>query len=120
MLQGLMEVILYAEDMAAQVAFYRDVLGLTLKYPTDVDNFSQVYWVELETGACTLVLHGGGQKRIGEDAPKFVFRVDDVDSVRQTLIQRGVKVGDVRSPAPGVVVCDGVDPEGNAFSIETK
>lgn len=29
-------------------------------------------------------------------------------------------VGDARSPAPGVTVCDGTDPEGNPFSIENK
>ena len=29
-------------------------------------------------------------------------------------------MGDVRSPAPGVEVCNGKDPEGNAFSIESQ
>jgi catechol 2,3-dioxygenase-like lactoylglutathione lyase family enzyme len=115
---GLIEVILYAQDMAAQVAFYRDQLGLTVLYPSEVSNFANEYWVVLDTGACKLILHGGGDRRLGADTPKLVFGVDDIQAARTTLLQRDVAIGDVRSPAPGVLVCDGVDPEGNPFSIE--
>lgn len=73
----------------------------------------------LNTGACVLALHGGGQKRLGADAPKLVFGVDDIQAARIELVKRGVKIGDVRSAAPGVWVCDGEDPEGNKFSIES-
>jgi predicted enzyme related to lactoylglutathione lyase len=118
MIVDLMEVILYAQDMNRQVVFYRDVLGLTVKYPNGIDDFSREFWVELDTGACTLVLHGGGQRRLGDDTPKIVFRVRDIDAVRADLIKKGVQMGEVRSPAPGVKVSDGRDPEGNPFSLE--
>jgi hypothetical protein len=49
-----------------------------------------------------------------------VFRVTDVPGARQGLLRRGVPMGEVRSPAPGVQVSDGVDPEGNRFSIESR
>jgi catechol 2,3-dioxygenase-like lactoylglutathione lyase family enzyme len=114
------EIILYVEDMAAQVAFYRDTLGLQVKVPSDVEDFSQVHWVELDTGACTLALHGGGQRRFGKDAPKFVFRVADVPSARDALRAQGVQMGAIRSPEPDINVCDGQDPEGNWFSIESR
>ena len=116
----LMEVILYVEDMSAQVTFYRDSLGLRVKEPEGVQDYSKVFWVELETGTCTLALHGGGQGRQGEDAPKIVFRVADVPASRDELQQRGVPMGEIRRPAPGVQVCDGRDPEGNRFSIESR
>jgi predicted enzyme related to lactoylglutathione lyase len=115
----LMEVIVYVEDMAAQVAFYRDVLGLRVKEPPQVEDYGGLYWVELDSGACTLALHAGGQRRQGADAPKIVFRVADLDEARDELLARGVPMGEARSPAPGVQVCDGVDPEGNRFSIES-
>jgi predicted enzyme related to lactoylglutathione lyase len=115
-----MEVILYAQDMQAQVEFYRDKLGLQVKAPKSVQDFRDVYWVELDTGACTLVLHGGGQRVLGKDAPKFVFRVTDVEAARTELVKRGVSLSEVRSPAPDVFVCDAVDPEGNKFSIEQR
>jgi predicted enzyme related to lactoylglutathione lyase len=116
----MMEVILYAQDMAEQVAFWRDVMGLRVRYPAGCEDYSQEFWVELESGPCTLVLHGGGKRETGSDAPKMVFSVGDVEAARQMLLERGVRVGEVRSPAPGVIVADGVDPEGNKFSIETK
>ena len=116
----LMEVILYVQDMGAQVSFYRDVLGLKVKEPPGDSDWANVYWVELDTGSCTLALHVGGQRRLGSDAPKIVFRVSDVPAARQELVRRGVPMGEVRSPAPGVQVSDGVDPEGNKFSIESR
>jgi predicted enzyme related to lactoylglutathione lyase len=116
----LMETILYVADMPAQVTFYRDRLGLAIKHPAGLADYSTAYWVELETGGCTLVLHGGGQKRLGADTPKIVFSVTDVPAAREALLERGVALGEVRSPAPGVWVADGKDPEGNPFSIESK
>jgi catechol 2,3-dioxygenase-like lactoylglutathione lyase family enzyme len=116
----LMEVILYVEDMAAQVSFYRDALGLEVKAPEDDRQLPGAQWVELETGACTLALHAGGRRRLGDDAPKIVFRVADVPGACQELLRQGVPMGGVRSPAAGVQVSDGVDPEGNRFSIESR
>ncbi len=116
----LMETILYVADMPAQVVFYRDRLGLAIKYPAGLADYGTEYWVELETGGCTLVLHGGGQKRMGADAPKIVFSVADIHAAREALGERGVTLSTVRSPAPGVLVADGKDPEGNQFSIESK
>lgn len=116
----LMEVILYVQDMAGQVSFYRDLLGLNVKEPQDASQLASAQWVELQTGACTLALHAGGQRRLGDDAPKIVFRVGDVPEARQELVGLGVPMGEVRSPAPGVQVADGTDPEGNRFSIESR
>ena len=115
----IMEVILYVEDMKAQVSFYHDKLGLKVKSPSNAEDFSEVFWVELESGPCTLALHAGGKRRLGDDAPKIVFNVGDILSVRQGLLDRGVPMDEIRSAAPGIWVCDGVDPEGNKFSIES-
>jgi predicted enzyme related to lactoylglutathione lyase len=116
----LMEVILYVEDMNTQAAFYREKLGLRLRKVPDAEDLSTMYWLEFETGECRLVLHGGGQRRIGQDAPKIVFRVADIQAARNDLLRRGVSMDPIRSPAAGVQVSDGRDPEGNAFSIESR
>lgn len=115
----LMEVIIYVEDMSAQVAFYREKMGLKVKYPKNKEDFSEEFWVEMDCGPCSLALHAGGKKRFGADSPKFVFRVDDILAERQSLVDDGVQLGEIRSAAPGVWVCDGEDPEGNKFSIES-
>lgn len=116
---GLIEVILYACDMAAQVAFYRDVLGLQVEYPAELIDYSHEYWVVFSTGSCKLVLHGGGEGKLGENSPKIVFGVEDIEVVRAELTTKGVTLGEVRSPALGILVVDGHDPEGNPFSLES-
>jgi predicted enzyme related to lactoylglutathione lyase len=114
----LLEVILYVEDMHSQVCYYREVLGLPVRRPVEHEDYSGEYWVELEAGSCVLALHGGGGRQLGKDAPKLVFAVDDIQEARLTLQDKGVSLSEVRSPAPGVYVCDFVDPEGNHLSIE--
>jgi predicted enzyme related to lactoylglutathione lyase len=116
----LIEIILFAQDMNAQVSFYRDMLALDVTYPAGLADYSDQHWVTFNTGACTLCLHSGGQGSAGQIAPKFVFRVDEIFDARQQLIERGVTMGEVRTAAPGVLVTDGRDPEGNAFSLESR
>lgn len=47
-------------------------------------------------------------------------RVAILAEVGQDLLARGVLLGETRTAAPGVLVCDGEDPEGNRFSIESR
>jgi predicted enzyme related to lactoylglutathione lyase len=115
----LIELILYVENMSGQVSFYRDKFGFEIKNPQGLADYSNEFWVELDTGNCSLALHAGGKRRFGEDAPKFVFRVGDILAARQLLLDREVEMGEIRSAAPGIWVCDGADPEGNKFSIES-
>lgn len=115
----LMEIILYVEDMNRQLSFYRDQLGFKVVNPQESADYGKEFWVELDTGSCSLALHAGGKGRFGADAPKFVFRVKDILAARQELLNLKVEMGEIRSAAPGVWVCDGADPEGNKFSIES-
>lgn len=116
----LVQIILYVEDMNEQVSFYRDKMGFEVKVLEDEEGSGGVFWAELDTGSCTLALHGGGRRSVGEDAPEMVFRVSDIQAARAELIERGVPMGEIRSIAPGVWICSGTDPEGNRFSIELK
>jgi len=116
---GLIEIIVYVADMDAQVRFYRDNFGLDVTYPSGLDSYAEEFWVTLDVGGVLLALHGGGQGRLGADTPKIVFGVDDINAARSELLAQGVSLDEVRSAAPGVCVCDGRDPEGNPFSIES-
>jgi predicted enzyme related to lactoylglutathione lyase len=116
---GLIEIILYAKDMNKMVQFYKDVLDLPLSIPGKAD-YAKESWVTFQTGGCTLAIHSGGNGNTGSDSPKIVFQVDDIKSARFQLLQASVAVSDIRSPAPGVQVCDAKDPEGNPFSIEEQ
>lgn len=118
-IEGLIEVILYVQDMNTQVKFYRDTLGLRLTFPQEKRDYEGEMWVTFATGACVLALHAGGEQRIGQDAPTIVFGVSDIQQARSSLVERGVAMSEIRSAAPGILVCDGKDPEGNSFSIES-
>ncbi|MBI1281674.1 MAG: hypothetical protein GC179_26345 [Anaerolineaceae bacterium] len=120
MINGLMEVIVYVQHMDAQVRFYRDILGFKVRFPSDLTDYSNEYWVELETGACTLALHGGGSGHAGEETAKLVFGVNDIEVARQMLLAKGVAASEIRSPAPGIMVVDAFDPEHNPFSLESR
>lgn len=107
----LFEVVLPVEDMDAQTAFYRDVVGL------EVERASE-FWTAFRTGACTFALHGGGHGEGSGARP--VFRVADAHAERERLLGRGVEVGEIRSPVEGVLVIDCRDPEGNSFHLEQR
>lgn len=111
----LSQIILYVENMPNQVAFYRDVMGLTLSHPLDISDFSAEQWVTFAAGACSLALHAGDSKRFGKDAPKLVFQVHNIQQVRDALVAKGVEISEVFEVVPQTFVCDSHDPE---FSLK--
>lgn len=119
-LAGLLEVILYVQDMGAMVHFYRDQLGLEVLEPTDTEDYSAESWVVFDAGAVRLALHSGGERRLGEDTPMIVFAVMDIEAARRALIARGVEVGAPFEAAPGVLVCHARDPEGHPIALEQR
>lgn len=114
--KGVTQIIVYVAQMAPQVAFYRDVLGLTVAYP-HVEDYADQSWVAFATGACTFALHAGGSESTSADAPRYNFEVDDINSARATLQSLGQWVSDIRSPIPNMFVFDSRDPEGNYFTL---
>jgi catechol 2,3-dioxygenase-like lactoylglutathione lyase family enzyme len=115
----LFEVILYVRDMDVQVRFYRDVLSLRITWPDGLTDYSSEHWVAFDAGGVTLALHSGGETPAGTP-PRFGFKVEDIEEVRAHLLERNVVCSETRSPAPGVLVVDCKDPEGNGFFIESR
>ena len=115
--QGLAKIILYVRDMNKQVCFYRDLLGLEVKEPLGLSDYSDRIWVEWETGQCSLAFHFDPDKQLGKDRPKLVFKVADIQAAHKTLTGRGVKLSKINSRIGNAQVADGFDPEGNLFSI---
>src|SRR5688500_20167564 len=77
-------------EMAKSVEFYRDKLGIPLK-------FESPEWTEFSTGTTTLALHGGGikqERRGGADKDagtcSIGFKVEDVDKNYEEMKVRGV------------------------------
>jgi predicted enzyme related to lactoylglutathione lyase len=71
----------WTRDMDRAVAFYTDVVGLTLARREGNE------WAELEAEPVRLALHGIDDEMPGSGT--VVFRVEDLDAARRGLEQRG-------------------------------
>jgi lactoylglutathione lyase len=112
-------VMVNVSDMARSVAFYRDQLGIALR-------FESPGWSEFETGATQLALHGGkpGGSPAAEHAgtASLGFNVDDLDRVVADLEARGVRF--VMPPktqeSEGIRLAVCVDPDGLPISFAQR
>ncbi len=112
----LSEIIIHVLDLPAELAFYRDLLGLRL-IPADPGDGART---RLDAGACTLALDASQTPAPLPGRMRLVFRVPDVIFTRKDLLARGVQLGPLYEPAPGWLACDGSDPEGNPFSLQSS
>ena len=111
---------IYAKDMTAMTAFYRDGLGLT-----PIAERARDGWLEMDAGGVTVALHAipssiaadiliASPPAAREDTPiKLIFEVPDLEVARAHLISHGAQMMDIRPWGS----CDGLDPEGNVFQI---
>ena len=109
-------VMVVVSDMSRSVKFYRDQLGLALK-------FESPGWSEFQTGATTLALHGGGkpqEKKGGNPGEQYAgtcslgFSVENLDQKFGDLKARGVIF--VKPPTEqkeeGIKLAVAIDPDG--------
>ena len=112
-------IMVMVSDMRRSVAFYRDLLGLTLK-------FESPDWTEFSTGTTTLALHGGAKPAGGAPAKEspagtctFGFSVADLDQTYQTLKSKGVTfvMAPTNREGEGIRLAVALDPDGLALSF---
>jgi lactoylglutathione lyase len=72
MATNLVYAIKYVADMGKAIRFYRDELGLVLR-------FESPYWSEFETGSTTLALHPASAERPAGTC-ELGFRVPDIEA----------------------------------------
>ena len=75
-------VIEFVEDMNRAVTFYRDVVGLYVK-------FESPGWTEFSTGETTLALHPASEKNPGGSV-ELGFKVPDVQQFHAEMTAKGV------------------------------
>lgn len=107
-------------DMARSIEFYRDRLGIPLK-------FESPEWTEFQTGGTTLALHGGGIARESKSGSadkdagtcSIGFNVEDVDKTYEDLKAKGVNfvMPPTQREGEGIKLAVCVDPDGLPISF---
>jgi len=103
-------VIKFVADMNRAVKFYRDVLGLALK-------FESPDWSEFITGETTLALHPASQKNPA-GAVELGFTVPDIQNFHQEMKAKGVQFSMPPTKQDyGGLLAQFVDSEGGHCSV---
>jgi lactoylglutathione lyase len=107
-------------DMARSIEFYRDKLGIPLK-------FESPDWTEFQTGATTLALHGGGipREHTGGAGDKDAgtcsigFNVENVDKTYEEMKQKGIRfvMPPTQREGEGIRLAVCLDPDGLPVSF---
>ena len=109
-------VIKFVADMNRAVKFYRDVLGLPLK-------FESPGWSEFVTGETTLALHPASEKNPA-GAVELGFTVADSQKFHQEMSAQGVQFSMFSMPPPkqdfGGLLAQFVDSEGGHCSVGSQ
>jgi len=99
----------FVADMDRAVAFYRDTVGLPLK-------FASPEWTEFSTGSTTLALHPASEENPA-GTTHLGLHADDIAGTHKALSASGVRF--TRAPAPlhGIQLAEFVDPDGARVSL---
>ena len=113
-------VIVAVSDMEKSVRFYRDQLGMTLK-------FESKEWTEFQTGPTTLALHPTRQVRAGTSgsselvagACSLGVNVPDIEATFHELQSKGVKfvMNPTERAGEGIKLAVCLDPDGLQISM---
>ena len=103
----------YVADMDRAVKFYRDTLGLTLK-------FQSPEWSEFATGETTLALHHASAKNPAGTV-RVGFNVEDIHTFHREMTAKGAKFSMPPTKQDfGGTLAELVDPDGAHISIGGK
>ena len=113
-------VMIMVSNMARSVAFYKDKLGIPMKFGTPE-------WTEFQTGATTLALHGGGTPREALSDPdarpagvcSIGFNVDNLELAYEQLQAKGVHfiMPPTERAGEGIKLAVAIDPDGLPISF---
>ncbi len=113
--------IVFVSDMARSVSFYRDALGMPLK-------FESPQWTEFATEGATLALHISEAPHSENDAPhqniagrcRPGITVPNLDEFHQRAIEHGVPCIQEPKDTFGARIAQYADPDGLTLSVSEE
>jgi lactoylglutathione lyase len=110
--------IVFVSDMRRAVSFYRDVLGLPLR-------FESPGWTEFATDGATLALHASAGHPSAKNDPQQVpagrcrpgLSVPDLDAFHKRMIEQNVPCVQEPKETFGARIAQYVDPDGLVISV---
>lgn len=113
--------IVFVSDMKSSVAFYKDVIGLPLR-------FESSHWTEFSTDGATLALHQSEVHAGGKEDPLKVpagrcrpgFNVANLDDFHRRMIQKNVPCIQEPKDVFGSRIAQYLDPDGLAISVSEE
>lgn len=108
--------IVFVSDMERSVSFYRDALGIPVR-------FQSSHWTELATEGATLALHLSDRETL-PDLPREIpgscrpgLNVPDLDTFHQKMVASGVPCLQEPKAVFGARLAQYADPDGLAISV---
>jgi lactoylglutathione lyase len=113
--------IVFVSDMQRSVSFYRDVVGLPLK-------FESPGWTEFATGGATLALHASEAPGPGGENPLEVsagrcrpgLSVPNLDDFHRRMIEKHVPCVQEPKEIFGARIAQYLDPDGLGISVSEE
>ena len=113
--------IVFVSDMKRAVSFYRDVLGLPLR-------FESPGWTEFATDGATLALHvseapnpeRGNTQSVPAGRCRPGLRVPNLDKFHQRMVEKNVPCVQEPMEMFGVQIAQYVDPDGLGISVSEE
>jgi catechol 2,3-dioxygenase-like lactoylglutathione lyase family enzyme len=110
--------IVFVSDMSRSVAFYRDTIGLPLRFETPG-------WTEFATDGATLALHaseapavpGADPSRIPPGQARPGLNVPDIDAFHARMLARNVPCIEPPKDVFGARLAQYLDPDGLSISV---
>ena len=110
--------IVFVSDMKRSVSFYRDVLGLPLR-------FESPGWTEFATEGATLALHASEGSAVEKDNSQQVsagrcrpgLSVPNLDEFHRRMVERNVPCIQEPKEIFGARIAQYVDPDGLVISV---
>ena len=114
-------VIVFVSDMSRAVSFYRDVIGLTLRFQSPA-------WTEFATEGATLALHASEASPSEQDNRPEVppgrcrpgLSVSDLDQFHMRMVEENIPCIQEPKDVFGARIAQYVDPDGLAISVSEE